>query len=342
MAEQLELDDVCVALDRLLAALAGARQAGGASPPKHQAALLHRLHAAGRSPARRARARRRAQPPRAHSSSTRFSARSPASRSWPSTSWWRPTCLGGGAGRRRPEELAQVTGLPLDLASSITTRFAPTAIRRRGGHAGSARRAGPLARLLDASARRTRSTMRRRPAGPTSQAAEAPAAPRAAETLLAFTSDCPARRGRAPGRARPADLPAQVEFIDSTLQAARQTTRARTGAAQPEQGARIHGRISREDVLRRVQRGERLDRADLREIDLSQRVLERADFRAPISTCQLQGALASANCANASCARPTCPATCARPTSDRRPRVPAWRGRPARRQPARATLEGPT
>lgn len=40
MAEQLELDDVCVALDRLLAALVEARQAGGAIDPGHQAGLL--------------------------------------------------------------------------------------------------------------------------------------------------------------------------------------------------------------------------------------------------------------------------------------------------------------
>ncbi len=60
--------------------------------------------------------------------------------------------------------------------------------------------------------------------------------------------------------------------------------------------------ISREEVLRRVQRGERLDRADLREIDLSNAVLERADLRrADLDGANLQGArVASANLRNAS------------------------------------------
>jgi uncharacterized protein YjbI with pentapeptide repeats len=60
--------------------------------------------------------------------------------------------------------------------------------------------------------------------------------------------------------------------------------------------------LSREEVLRRVQRSERLDRADLREIDLSQALLERAELRrADLEGANLQGArLAGANLRNAS------------------------------------------
>ena len=131
MAEQLELDDICAALDRLLVGLGIARQAGGAVSGEHQASLL-----AAYMPLVELlpgvleldSERNRREPIIVHSLLRQV----PGMEKVAIDKLVAANLVSVSAlADARPMELAQVTGLPLELAERVVSRF--RAYRERAG-----------------------------------------------------------------------------------------------------------------------------------------------------------------------------------------------------------------
>ena len=232
MAEQLELDDICAALDRLLGALAAAHRSGGAISREHQEALLAAylplidlLPGVLELDAER----NRREPIIVHSLLRQIQGiEKVAIDKLVAASLVSVAALADA----RPEELAQVTGLAPELAERVVSRFRD--YRQQSGAVASADPRAELRALADLVAR-----LRQQNADYDSAAGSwAPGVKdekrrlrrdRAA-TLLAIHVSL-ARLGEVDRLVEldRLNFRRKVEFIESTLQAARAATRARTG-----------------------------------------------------------------------------------------------------------------
>jgi len=232
MAEQLELDDICVALDRLLAALSEARRSGGAIGADNQAALvgaymplIDLLPGVLELDAER----NRREPIIVHSLLRQI----PGIEKLAIDKLVAANLVSVSAlADARPEELAQVTGLAAELAERIVARFRD--YRKQSGAVASADPRAELRALGELLVRlREQNSEYDTAAGswaPGVKERKRELRRERAETLLAIHVSL-ARLGEVDRLVELDRLTfrRKVEFIDSTLQAARAATRARTG-----------------------------------------------------------------------------------------------------------------
>ncbi|HKE18558.1 MAG TPA: helix-hairpin-helix domain-containing protein [Kofleriaceae bacterium] len=234
MAEQLELDDICEALDRLLGALTAAHRSGGAISQEHQAALLAAylplidlLPGVLELDAER----NRREPIIVHSLLLQI----PGIEKVAIDKLVAANLVSVSAlSEARPEELAQVTGLAGDLAARVVARFRE--YRQQSGAVASADPRAELRALTDLVARlRQQNGEYDSAAGswaPGVKEEKRRLRRERAATLLAIHVSL-ARLGEVDRLVEldRLNFRRKVEFIESTLQAARAATRARTGPA---------------------------------------------------------------------------------------------------------------
>jgi hypothetical protein len=234
MAEQLELDDICGALDRLLVALSAAQRAGGSISGENQASLLtaytpliELLPGVLELDAER----NRREPIIVHSLLRQISGIEKVAID-------RLVAANlvsvGALADARPEELAQVTGLSADLAGRVVAHF--RTYRQKSGAIASPDPRIELRGLTDLLGRlRRQNTDYDTAAGswaPGVKDRKRELRRERAETLLAIHVSL-ARLGEVDRLVELDRLSfrRKVEFIESTLQAARSANRARTGPA---------------------------------------------------------------------------------------------------------------
>jgi hypothetical protein len=232
MAEQLELEDICSALDQLLAALADARQAGGAISSEHQLGLLAAyLPLVDLLPGvlELDAERNRREPIIVHSILRQIAGiEKVAIDKLVAANLVSVAALASA----RADELAQVTGLELELAGRVVDRF-----RDYRREAGAVATPDPraelraLATLLDRLRQQNQDyDFAAGSWAPGVKERKRQLRRERAETLLAIHVSL-ARLGEVDRLVEldRLNFRRKVEFIDSTLQAARTAARARTG-----------------------------------------------------------------------------------------------------------------